>query len=131
MRTVALALAVFVFPVSSAIQERDGPQTSGNEFIRMCSAIDKSGKSDEEMVRATACVYYVTGVVDGIHLEWAFAYANTNKESPTPFCLPNKVEGGQIVRVTIEFLRNHPERAHSATSTVIGSALQEAFPCKK
>jgi len=131
MRTLALALAVFVFPVSSAIQEHEQPYTSGNSFFRLCSSFDKAGKSNEEIVQSYACVYYIRGVVDGIKEEWAFVSATTNKETPRPYCLPSKVEGGQAVRVTIEFLRSHPDIAHEGTSFIVARALREAFPCKE
>lgn len=45
-------------------------------------------------------------------------------------CLPDGVETGQLERVVIKWLQDHPERLHKSRLIEVRSALTAAFPCK-
>lgn len=48
-----------------------------------------------------------------------------------PFCVPaNKITGGQVARVIVKYLKDHPERLHENETFLAIQALQAAFPCK-
>jgi len=56
----------------------------------------------------------------------------TNKEGKLPpmYCLPqNGILIGQAVRVTVKWLRDHPEKLHQDGITLIWRAMAEGFPC--
>jgi hypothetical protein len=62
--------------------------------------------------------------------EVAFAHAMTNKEPPKPFCIPEGAENGQMIRIVLRYIRNHPEEAHEHTPFLITEALRETWPCR-
>jgi Rap1a immunity proteins len=107
---------------------REFPSTSGNAFVRFCSAIEKGELTTREDLRNTvACVAYVEGVVQGVNVEIAYSKTTTGNEPNIP--LPDTAENGQIVKVTLKYIRNHPEEAHKPTASLQLEALREAFPC--
>lgn len=134
LRQVLLPLIVIpLCSASGAAQEqKEFPSTSGNAFVRMCSVLDNK-KIDEqtplENQHAVACIAYAEGVVQGVSQEVAFSHAMTNKEPLRPFCLPDDAENGQLIRVVLKYIRNHPEVAHQSTAFLIVLALKESFPC--
>jgi len=75
------------------------------------------------------CIGYVEGVSDGVFEEVAFAHAMSNKEPAKPYCLPEDTENGQLIRIVLKYVRDHPEEAHYSTAFLIVKALREAFPC--
>jgi len=47
------------------------------------------------------------------------------------YCLPqNGIEIGQAVRITVKWLRDHPEKLHQDGVNLVWRALSDAFPCK-
>ena len=110
---------------------RDYPSTSGNAFLRLCSVVEKNEiETNQEGQHVVACVAYVEGVVQGVSAEVAFVRDVGGKEPLKPFCLPDNVENGQIIRITLKYIRNHPEEAHQSTVILVVQALREAFPCQ-
>ena len=76
-----------------------------------------------------ACLYYVNGFVTGINYGTGFAEEKTKQKVPTPFCDPKGVETGQLLRIVLKYISNHPENAHLPTARLIMLALGEAYPC--
>ena len=131
MKRTQTILALLLWSVFVSAQEiKEFPDTSGNAFVRLCSAIDKDGRTDREAKLNMACIGYVSGVVDGVFWEVAFVGAKGSKEPPKPYCLPENTENGQLIRIVMKYIRNHPEEAHQKTAFLIFNALGEAFPCK-
>ena len=54
-----------------------------------------------------------------------------NMEAPpnNSYCIPQKVTNGQITRVVIKYLKDHPEQLHTSARKLILFALDEGFPC--
>lgn len=133
MRLTSLAVFLIAFPslLVSAQQAPEFPSTSGNAFVRTCSAIDKNAEEEAhiDIQHAVACSAYIDGFVSGISEEADYAHAMTDKEPPRPFCLPEESENGQLIRIALKFIRNHPEEAHRPTAFLLASALRDAFPC--
>jgi len=128
MRT-ALALMFVCSVFVSAQTTQEFPDTSGNAFMRLCSAVEKDKTTDQEAATSIACVSYVSGFVAGVTAHAGFAAYKMKQKVPTMFCLPEDVEPGQLVRVVLKFVRNNPEDAHRRTDVLIARALREAFPC--
>jgi Rap1a immunity proteins len=105
------------------------PSASGNAFVRFCSVIDNSQQDGHDEMHIVACSAYVEGVVDGVNAEIGFSKSVVGKESPKPYCLPKDAENGQLIRMILKYVRNHPEEAHKITSVLIVETLLEAFPC--
>jgi hypothetical protein len=129
MRIVfALMFVCSVFLPAQTTQEF--PETSGNAFVRLCSAVEKDKTTDEEALTSIACVSYVKGFVAGITAQAGFTASKTKQKTPKMFCLPEDVEPGQLVRIVLKFVRNNPGDAHRRTDLLVAIALREAFPCR-
>jgi hypothetical protein len=50
--------------------------------------------------------------------------------SPDMTCIPGQVNGSQLARVLVKWLREHPDRLHEHISILSGEAFQSAFPCQ-
>jgi hypothetical protein len=46
-------------------------------------------------------------------------------------CLPDNAELGQAVDVTVNYLRNHPEKRQVSAASMAFVALTKAFPCNR
>jgi hypothetical protein len=114
---------------SSAQTSREFPSTSGNAFLRICPVVDKDRMTHEDVVNAVECVSYIEGFVSGVQQEVAFAHVVGKIKPPTLFCHTEVAENGQLVRVVLKYIRNHPEEAHKDTAFLAAEALREAFPC--
>jgi hypothetical protein len=100
--------------------------------VRLCSSIENEGSeiTREESRNIVYCVAYVEGVVQGVEVEIAYSTGTTGNKPRSPFCLPDTVEDGQIVKIILKYIRNHPEEAHKSTVSLMIEALREAFPCR-
>ena len=106
----------------------DLPSGSGNDFLRLCSMVERNQKM-EDTVQDLVCTSYIAGLRDGVASEVAFAQSE-NKSAPKPFCLSVGVENGQLVKIALKYIKNHPEWAHLPTSVLLVKAWEEAFPCR-
>ncbi len=72
-------------------------------------------------VSPEACATYISGVADaGRGTTW----------DGVPYCVPMGVSSGQLNKVVIKFLNDHPESLHFAAASLTQRALLEAFPCE-
>jgi hypothetical protein len=84
-------------------------------------------------MRLGHCLGYIQGYVDGITVVANYGPKSTNVK-PFGFdisCIADTVTTVQTGRITLKFIRNHPESAHKPTVWQISAALAEAFPCKQ
>jgi hypothetical protein len=92
--------------------------TRAEDLLASCSA--KAASSEEH-----ACQWYLKGFVDGLGAEPGSAKIIT-------ICFPE--EGfsiGQVRRVVLTWLDDHPEKLHLYAAEAVRTALEKAFPCKK
>ena len=134
LATIMGICVLLLWPTVSS-QEPSGPRgypsASGNAFVRLCSVVETNETETQlETQHGVACIAYVVGLIDGVSKETEFVLAVSNKQPPMPFCLPDDVENGQIIRITLKYIRNHPEEAHLSTAFLVVQALREAFPCQ-
>jgi hypothetical protein len=129
LATVVGMCMLLMWPTVSS-QEPSGPReypSTGNAFDRLCSVVEKN---KTETQHGVACIAYVVGLIDGVSKETEFVLAVSNKQPPMPFCLSDDVENGQLIRIVLRYIRNHPEEAHLSTAFLVVQALREAFPCQ-
>ena len=70
------------------------------------------------------CLNYVAGVADMVDVMPETA-------GLAPVCIPPEgVTVGQMGRVVVKYLKNHPEEEHDAAVVLVVVALREAFPCE-
>ncbi len=134
MKITFLALLILLFSGLVCTQEKqEYPSTSGNAYLRECSVAEKDVKdlTQADMKYVFACIGYTEGVVDGAMAEAAVLSGSINKgqNQLAPFCIPSEADNGQLIRITLKYIRNHPEEAHKPGFVQIIRALGEAFPC--
>jgi hypothetical protein len=44
-------------------------------------------------------------------------------------CIPDSVENGQLLRIVMKYIRNHPEQSHKLSAMLVFNAEFYAFPC--
>lgn len=45
------------------------------------------------------------------------------------YCIPDEVRPGEIQTIILKWMEEHPEKLNLTASSLIQSALREAFPC--
>lgn len=128
MKITLVALLILLCSGLVCAQEKqEYPSTSGNAYLRECSVIEKDQKdlTQADMKYVFACIGYTEGVMDGAMAEAAIV----GKSQLAPFCVPSEVDNEQLIRITLKYIRNHPEEAHKPGFVQIIRALREAFPC--
>jgi hypothetical protein len=84
-----------------------------------------------EMEKVVGCAVYVSGFLDGVSFGTAFAEDKAGRKLPSPFCFPDAIDTGQIMRIVLKYIREHPEEAHERTAVLLVRALRQAYPCPK
>ena len=82
---------------------------SGNQLLINCE--------DNLEYTEGHCTGYVSGVFDNSIV--------INKQ-----CLPQNATSGQMIKVVVTYLKEHPERLTTSASVLVQAAINEAFPCK-
>lgn len=103
----ALIVALLLFPTAAA-----SGFYSGNEIYNMCQGPGKH-------------LGYIAGVWDTLIAMHELDIA------PKVFCSSNDVTLGQAGDVVCRYLERHPEKRHLSASSLVGSALLEAWPCAR
>ncbi len=70
---------------------------------------------------------YMAGVCDG---RVAGIFDMSRLDDSLGVCPPARVIYGQVTRVVLSYLDDHPEQLHEQSSTLTLRALQSAFPCR-
>ena len=80
---------------------------------------DSDSMSDFDRWKATRCMAYVEGVLDG----WILAGGH--------LCKPEEVSNGEQAAVVAKYLDDHPEELHLHEGILVINAVTHAWPCKK
>jgi hypothetical protein len=131
---LAVVLTTTFTGVCLSAQTQELPEVSGNAFLRLCSVIDKDDLKHEayqsdKAVDTMACLEYLGGFTDGVQVEMELVNAETKRNAPAPFCIPDDVERGQMVRIVLKYIRENPAEAHKHTGALIMKALGKVYPC--
>jgi len=120
-------LCVFAVPLATAQEQNQSVSESGNAFLTQCELVlDRSSMKEKgDPVDAGECFGYVVGVNHGVRMAYDIV------GQPQPYCLPDGVTHGQMMRVLIKFIKDHPEKAHQPTVGLEIESFMDAFPCKQ
>jgi hypothetical protein len=122
-----VCLAAVPLPAQEILE---APSRSGNAFLQDCSVVDKSVNDlkSSESPRASVCLSYVMGLLDGVLLQISLSRSLDHVEL-FPYCMSGDVTNSQLARILLKYIRANPATAHLPTATLFGSAMMEAFPC--
>jgi len=94
---------------------------NGNLLLERCEAyLSDTGN----VAKGNLCFGYVTGIADAhsLFVRW--------EGLEQKWCMPDNIEGAQLVRVVTKYLQERPEKLHHAADILAGNALVESFPCE-
>ena len=110
-----LPLMLFSSNIASASEIR-----TGNDYYENCRSLaTRQDANDSNIYNQAVCQGYTLGVWDSLGLF----------EKDT-ICVPLNVTLGQVVDISYDWLKRHPERRQNHAMTAIANALANAFPCK-
>ena len=110
-RCLVVAIFLVAVPLLSAQTPTKLLTDDGNTFLAQCA-------QNGEASAPGFCTMYVGGVIDGAQIS----------DKPA-FCLPENVSYGQMVRVSIKYMQEHPESLQHPTAALVITAHAKAFPC--
>ncbi len=106
----------------------------GNRLLRQCepgTSEDRSRLSSDQVGDFVFCTGYLAGAMDANNTLLNSLQAQKGSQLRPMYCLPKDgIEVGQAVRVTVKWLKNHPEKLHLQGDILIWQSLMDAFPCK-
>jgi len=102
---------------------RTGNFYTGNELLERCEA-RFSDDTAANISKANTCFGYVVSVSD-IHDTYVGF-----KLMEQLWCMPENLEGLQLVRIVTKYLQDAPEDLHNTASSLVSNALISAFPCE-
>lgn len=124
MRFIAHALLA----VASAILPLNAFATDGNKLLTDCKAANSIQDTGNDPSRNFLGVGYCLGRIEGISV-MNFILLEKGSNSAM-FCKPKGVTIGQMTRIVVRYLEEHPEKLHIDPSFLIVLALGDAYPCK-
>lgn len=121
MKSVLLSI-LLCLPAALFAQSGSGAElrTSGMDYARICGPTAQ-GQPNQY---AGACNVWLTGVMDGLQ-----AY-NSNLKTIPLFDAPN-VTVGQVSKLVLKYVADHPDRANLPTAAIVLGALVENYPHKE
>jgi len=116
----ALLIILFCLPAVTFAQSSTGVElrNSGTDYVRICGATAQGQASSY----AAVCNVWMTGVVDGLQ-----AY---NANSKTPFFDAPDVTVGQVAKLVVKYVIDHPASAKMPTPGLVLAALVDAYRTK-
>jgi hypothetical protein len=121
-------LLLSVSHLAAKTSEKGWSAQSGNDILPKCvAAVDFMDQKDLPRDRAEdglECLNYVAGYLDG------FGSAQTTIKGMPVLCFPERSNTGEVVRVFVKWMRDHPEKLNEPTSVCLSSATTQAVACK-
>lgn len=71
--------------------------------------------------QAGECLGFIEGVLDA---------TTSYPQASTHICFPNGSMSGTLIEIVTDYLDKHPENRHFSATSLVITALQEAFPCR-
>jgi hypothetical protein len=101
----------------------------GNNFLVECKgavdALDGRGNPNNA-IGTGRCLGYMQGMTN-LNIFYSVSLKDKNQ---LHFCIPERVNSGQLARVVVKYLESNPQSLHENEGALTWSALVEAFPCK-
>ena len=113
-----------VWLVAAAMLATPAQAVDGNELYKWGSEWKRS--DTEKSHDSGSYMGYIQGTID-LHTDLSDPEIKFLKA--TLFCLPDNVQLDQAFEAVMRYLEAHPEKRRFTASSLVASALWEAFPC--
>ncbi|HEX3153068.1 MAG TPA: Rap1a/Tai family immunity protein [Candidatus Angelobacter sp.] len=121
MRKLLLLAVLFIGPKAFC--------TDGNTLLRWCEATFEDNAKPATLINEGQCFGYIYASIDS-NQAWMES-TGTNKNPSQNLCFPEGgAENGQLARIVIKYLKDHPEKLHYKADGLVYNALLTAFACK-
>ncbi len=129
MRRIVLLftlLIVSLLPYAAHSQQR----MTGMKLLDECQlAIKESNQvPPADWVDVGHCIGYLQGYWSAWQI-WSLANKESGGKLRSPACIPDGVTTGEIVRVVVKYLKDHPNKLHEDAGILVFWALSGAYPC--
>ncbi|MGA7225461.1 MAG: Rap1a/Tai family immunity protein, partial [Candidatus Acidiferrales bacterium] len=95
--------------------------------------VDNDTSADKPPVKSFD-VGFCFGFIDGAnsaHQVWAASDKTNHRNHAMSYCFPDSVTNGQMLRVFVKYLDEHPQDLHEPAALLYIEAMRRAFPCGK
>jgi len=121
----ALIIGVAVATILTAIARGDQTE-SGNDWLDFCErALSDSPPLSADEAKALACL----GFVHASYYTAMIVRDLAGNPNSVGFCGKAGIPNGQLARIFVKYLQDHPERLHHPAAFLAYEAWQSAFPC--
>lgn len=99
--------------------------TSGEEILSKC-------QESAEAFDNGFCAGFMDATLDTLNMwEASDISKKRSHDNDVHFCVPDKVTNGQLLRVFVKYLEDHPEELHKPANLLLVEAFRKAFPCQQ
>jgi hypothetical protein len=120
MRGLHVIFIGVIFLLIGASAKAEELRNDGHALLQDCTEALKEDQNKDSL-KVMWCYGYLKGIGDMRAL-------NTMVSVP-PDCTPQKVTIGQMTRIVVEYLQDHPKELHYLSASLVVKAITEAFPC--
>jgi hypothetical protein len=131
---IAIVLALMLgFGASGSLGQTEN-KNDGSQLLDSCSEVVKTLDDSNHQIDHDK-FYWCMGFIDGVHafIEVQRTIASTSFEEYKTkavfgILIPDGVTKGQMARVIVKWLQDHPQRLHEDRDMLALVSLREAFP---
>jgi hypothetical protein len=139
----ATSAAVAIIPMlmlgfgASGLRAQTQDKNDGNALLESCNETVKfmnDSNASVSMAKSAWCLGYIQGFVSSMEaqkMDKSTTYAAYLKSNVLGISLPPDVTSGQIARVIVKWLQDHPQELHHDIGLLTHIILREAFPAKQ
>jgi hypothetical protein len=129
MRRILFTLTLIVVATVSLQAQSQDAKTSATQLVEDCSNFKLSVESSKQGPRISdlnPTFFFSSGECAGYM--WAIMDFNPAIKW---YCAPEGVTLGQLIKVFLKYMDEHPEQLHEDASLMLLRSLRKAFPCKE
>ena len=120
MKRLLLVLAL-LWPVTAMGVDYE----SGNNLQKLCLGTGPH-EPNESMFDFGSCIGYLKGVAGA-----AWAFGENGYTKPFGSCIPRGVIVKQLHQAWLKWASKNPETLHHSAASLVVTAFEEAWPCKR
>ncbi len=119
---------------ASGSRAQDTEKDNGNKLLDSCGEVVKAQDNPNykaDVYKFSWCIGYIRGYNAAMVMQRTASSTTYSEYKTTGFLgvlLPDSVTNGQIARVIVKWLQDHPQDLHKDADMLTLSILREAFP---
>lgn len=125
MKIALILIFALTFAKAAGTEVVPTPILTGSDYLQNCKFVEDQQTSEYFAVNVS-CMAWTSGFHSG-----AFAADVYHRVAQRPvFCSGDQATVGQVVHITLKYIKDHPELEHLSAGQLAYSALTGAFGCK-